>query len=176
VAVWDSLDNIPAYASEVALLEQTAGRQAADALRAPFVLDNREDLATLFSEAGVSSAEITAHHGTAQFPSIRTMVEADLRGWLPLMGVILAEDKIRRILEEAEQALSPYATADGRAAFPIVRPFRYRDQALTCCKVRCLTTACGARHCSRWTMPRISRKHLALPSLSEYRLGRSTTA
>jgi SAM-dependent methyltransferase len=82
VAVWDSLEKIPAYASEVALLEKTAGRQAADALRAPCVLGNREDLGTLFSEAGVLSAEITAHHGTAHFPSIRTMVEADLRGWL----------------------------------------------------------------------------------------------
>ena len=117
VAVWDSLDNIPAYASEVALLERTAGQQGADALRAPFVLGNRKDLATLFSEAGVASAEITTHHGTAQFPSIRIMVEADLRGWLPVMGVILTEDQIGRILQEAEQALSSYAAADGRVTF-----------------------------------------------------------
>jgi SAM-dependent methyltransferase len=119
VAVWDSLETMPAYAAEVALLEQTAGRQAADALRAPFVLGNRQHLATLFSEAGVASPEITTHHGTAQFPSIRTMVEADLRGWLPVVGVVLTEDQIRRILDEAEEALSPYATADGRAVFPL---------------------------------------------------------
>ena len=117
VAVWDSLDNIPAYASEVALLERTMGRRGADALRAPFVLGTRKDLATLFSEAGMVSAEITTHRGTAQFPSIRTMVEADLRGWLPVMGVILSEDQIGHILQEAEQALSSYATADGRATF-----------------------------------------------------------
>ena len=119
VMVWDSLDNIPAYACEVALLERMAGRQAADALRAPFVLGNRKDLTTLFSEAGVSSAEITTHHGTAQFPSIRTMVEADLRGWLPVMGVILTEVQIGRILQEAGPALGSYATADGRAAFQL---------------------------------------------------------
>ncbi len=117
VAVWDSLDNIPAYAFEVALLEQTVGRRAADALRAPFVLGNPKDLATLFAEAGVASADITTHHGTAQFPSIRTMVEADLRGWLPVMGVTLTEDQIGLVLEEAEHALSAYATADGRATF-----------------------------------------------------------
>lgn len=118
-AVWDSLDNIPVYAFEVALLERMAGRQAADALRAPFVLGNRKDLATLFSEAGVTSAEIVTDPGTAQFPSIRTMVEADLRGWLPVMGVILTEGQIDRILQEAEQALSTYTTttADGRARF-----------------------------------------------------------
>lgn len=119
VAVWDSLDNIPAYASEVALLEQTSGREAADALRAPFVLGNRKELATLFSEAGVASAQITTLHGTARFPSIRTMVEADLRGWLPVVGVILTEDQIGHILQEAEQALSPYATADGQATFDL---------------------------------------------------------
>jgi len=119
VAVWDSLDNMPAYASEVALLERMAGRQAADALRAPFVLGDREDLATLFSEAGMASAHVTTHRGTAQFPSIRTMVEADLRGWLPVMGVLLSEDQIDRILREAEQALGSYATAGGEATFQL---------------------------------------------------------
>lgn len=117
VAVWDSLDNIPAFNSEVALLEQTAGRRAAEALRAPFVLGNRKDLAMLFSEAGVVSAEITTHHGAAQFPSIRTMVEADLRGWLPMMGVILTEDLIDHILQEAGQAISSYAAANGGITF-----------------------------------------------------------
>lgn len=119
VAVWDSLENIPAYASEVALLERMAGRQAADALRAPFVLGNRKDLVTLFSEAGASSAEITTQHGTAEFPSVRIMVEADLRGWLPVMGVNLTEEQIAGILKEAEQALGSYAAADGRAAFQL---------------------------------------------------------
>jgi SAM-dependent methyltransferase len=57
VAVWDSLENIPAYATEVALLEQVAGRRAADALRAPFVLGNRMDLARVFSAAGMVAGD-----------------------------------------------------------------------------------------------------------------------
>ena len=81
VAVWDSLAHTPAYAAEVALLERVAGQRAADALRAPFVLGNREELTTLSASAGVLSIAITTLHGTAQFPSIRSMVEADLRGW-----------------------------------------------------------------------------------------------
>lgn len=79
-AVWDSLDNIPAYATEVALLERLAGRQAADALRLPFVLGDRLELITLFREAGVASVEVGTAHGRARFPSARVMVEADLRG------------------------------------------------------------------------------------------------
>lgn len=116
-AVWDSLDNIPAYADEVALLERLAGAPAADALRAPFVLGNRRDLRTLFAEAGVAAIEVTTHKGSARFPSVRLMVEADLRGWLPAMGVVLTEEQIAVILESAEQELSPYVTGDGTASF-----------------------------------------------------------
>jgi ubiquinone/menaquinone biosynthesis C-methylase UbiE len=117
VAVWDSLDNIPAYGSAAALLERVAGRNAADAVRAPFALGDRRELLTLFEDAGLTSVEINTHQGTARFPSIRTMVEADLRGWLPVMGVILTEDQIAGVLEEADRALSCYATPDGRVAF-----------------------------------------------------------
>ncbi len=116
-AVWDSLENNPAYESLVTLLERTAGRQAADALRAPFVLGNPQELAALFREAGMAAAEVSTHDGTARFPSIRIMVEADLRGWLPMVGVHLTDDQIERILREAEPALGSYAAADGRVAF-----------------------------------------------------------
>lgn len=117
VAVWDSLENIPAYACEVALLNRIAGRQASDALRAPFGLGSRQSLAKLFADAGADSVEITTHHGAAQFPGVRAMVEADLRGWLPVMGVILTEKQIGHILQEAEQYLSAYVTAEGRVTF-----------------------------------------------------------
>jgi len=117
VAVWDSLDNTPAYAAEVALLERVAGRRAADALRAPFVLGDTQEVAALLTSAGVSSPAMTTHHGTARFPSIQSMVQADLRGWLPVMGVVLTEDVIGRILKEAETVLGPYVTADGRVEF-----------------------------------------------------------
>jgi SAM-dependent methyltransferase len=119
VAVWDSLDNIPAYSAVDKLLEQTAGDQAADALKAPFVLGDRNALTRLFSEAGADSVEVTTHEGTARFPSIRIMVEADLRGWLPLVGVNLTEDQISTLLNKAEHALSPYAAPDGKVSFSI---------------------------------------------------------
>jgi ubiquinone/menaquinone biosynthesis C-methylase UbiE len=117
VAVWGSLENSKAYSIEVALLERLAGREAADALRAPFVLGDRAKLAKLFRDAGVASVEVTTHHGMARFPSIRTMVEADLRGWLPVMGVDLAEDQIESILEEAERALARFVTAERTVEF-----------------------------------------------------------
>ena len=119
VAVWDDLESMPAYADEVVLLDRLGGRAAADPLRAPFVLGDREKLAAMFSDAGAASVETTTSKGTARFPSIRVMVEADLRGWLPLMGVILSEEQIERILREAEKTLAEYVGPDGRTAFEL---------------------------------------------------------
>jgi ubiquinone/menaquinone biosynthesis C-methylase UbiE len=117
VAVWDSLASNPAYATAVALLDRVAGRRAGDALRAPFVLGDRGELAKLFENAGAASVEVATHKATAQFPSIHVMVEADLRGWLPVMGVFLDEEEISRVLQEAQPALGAYATAEGRVVF-----------------------------------------------------------
>lgn len=119
IAVWNSLQNIPAYAVGAELFERIGGQEAANALRAPFVLGDPNELREMFSDAGVDSIEVTTHSGTAVFPSIRVMIEADLRGWLPMMGVNLSEEQISQILSEAEVALGAYATSDGEVRFDI---------------------------------------------------------
>ncbi|MCB1050836.1 MAG: methyltransferase domain-containing protein [Acidobacteria bacterium] len=117
VAVWESLERSEAYPLEVALLDRLAGEAAGNALRAPFQLGDREKLMELFLQSGVEAINITTELGTANFPSIKVMVEADLRGWLPVMGVHLDEPTIQKVLEEAEQVLAPYKQADGTVQF-----------------------------------------------------------
>ncbi len=117
VAVWEALDRSEAYPISVDLLNRRAGRAAADALRAPFVLGDTDELRSLFAEAGASAVSIDTQHGTARFPSVRTMVEADLRGWLPVMGVFLDDEVIELILADAEDAMSHYVTDDGQMVF-----------------------------------------------------------
>lgn len=117
IAVWDTLEQNPAYADEANLVERLAGVPAANAIRAPFVLGNRVELQSLFENAGVESVNITTRKGGARFPSVRAMVEADLRGWLPLLGINLAEELIETILQEAERVLAPYVASDGSASF-----------------------------------------------------------
>ena len=117
VAVWDAIENAPPFAVLVGLLDRIAGKAAGDALRAPFVLGDRRALAALFSGAGASSVDITTRQGTARFPSTRELVEAELRGWLPVMGVVLPEPEISLIVAEAEKVLAPYVTRDGAIAF-----------------------------------------------------------
>jgi SAM-dependent methyltransferase len=116
-AVWDSLENSEAYAIEVELLEGLAGVAAADALRAPFVLGDTDTVTALFEGAGLTGVSVRTEIGTARFPSIRTMVEADLRGWLPVMGVLLDDRRIQNILDAAEPALADYVTEDGDLVF-----------------------------------------------------------
>ncbi len=96
VAVWDSLERSEAFPIAVDLLQTRAGPAAADALRAPFVLGETDELRRLFDEAGGAEVSIHTQLGTARFPSVRSMVEADLRGWLPVMGVHLDDDLMRR--------------------------------------------------------------------------------
>lgn len=116
-AVWDRLETMPAFAAEVRLLEEIAGSRAADPLRAPFVLGDRAELAALFEDSGLDSVQVTTDRSPASFPGIRVMVEADVRGWLPLMGVVLPEEQIAGILDEAEQILRPYVNGNGRMVF-----------------------------------------------------------
>jgi len=119
VAVWDSIENIEGYSAEMALIERLAGKAAGEAVRTPFALGSRGDLYRLFEECGATSVEIVTHAGTANFPSIQTMVEAELRGWLPVMGVHLTDGLIGQILQEAESALSSYVTGEGTVVFDV---------------------------------------------------------
>jgi len=119
VAVWDSLENIPAYAAEVTLVQRIAGDRPADALRAPFVLGDRNELTALFAEAGAPWVSVTTHHGMGRFPTLRSMMEADIFGWLPLMGAPLAEDQVQRVLKEAHEVFGCYVGGDGKMVFHI---------------------------------------------------------
>jgi len=119
VAVWDSIDNIAGYLTEMTLIERLAGKPAGEAVRAPFALGNRGDLYQLFEESGAASVDILTHSGTARFPNVRTMVEAEVRGWLPVMGVHLTDELVGQILQEAETALSPYVTSEGTVVFDV---------------------------------------------------------
>ena len=119
VVVWDAIENIQGYFDEVTLVERLAGQSAGDAIRAPFVLGDPSELQGLFEKAEVTGASVATQEGAARFPSLRTMLEADLRGWLPVMGVHLEDVLIEQILREAETELASYADENGSVAFPV---------------------------------------------------------
>lgn len=117
VAVWASLDATPAYQAETNLIERLAGPTAGAPLRLPFRLGEPAEFEAQFAQAGVPLTSVTTMIGRGRFPSIRSMVEADLVGWLPVMDVHLAPPLVEAILAEAEDVLAPYRQTDGSAVF-----------------------------------------------------------
>src|SRR5688572_21528407 len=94
-----------------------AGPAAADAPRFPSCLVATGPPAVLFSAAGLPATVIISDMGTVRFPSMRSMIDADLRGCLPLVGITLEDSIIEAILAEAEAALARYRQSDGAVAF-----------------------------------------------------------
>lgn len=118
VAVWNSLDHNPAYSDIIAVLDEEVGTNAGDALRLPYSLGNPDAVTSALSRSGFADVAVDTKTENASFPSSRTMVEAELRGWLPLFDIHLDEDKIADVLVKSDRKLSKYAASSGEAVFP----------------------------------------------------------
>lgn len=115
VAVWDVLENVPGYATVTELLQRLFGDEAADAVRAPYLLGEVDTLRGLFHRADIADVEINTHVGTARYPSIESWVYTDIKGWT--LANMIDDDQYARLLVEAQQALARYVVEDGTVAF-----------------------------------------------------------
>jgi SAM-dependent methyltransferase len=115
VAVWDSLDRAPGYAAMVNLLNRLFGAQAADALRAPFVLGEPDTLRKTFASAGMTGAHLETFDVTARFPSLEAWVHTDVKGWT--LADMIGEHEYQTLLGEARKELTPFQRSDGSVAF-----------------------------------------------------------
>lgn len=118
-AVFGPLDDLPAYAALADVYERLVDKSVGDALRVPFSMGNTGTLASVFTDAGVSSAKITTEEGTARFPSVRNMILSDVKGWFPFAGIHLSEDTIEAVTKEAETVLEAFQTSGGAVEFRV---------------------------------------------------------
>jgi len=118
IAVWRSIEHNPAYADIISVLQELVGTTAADALRLPYSLGDASKVTTVLENSGFRDIRIEAKTEYAAFPSSRQMVEAELRGWLPLFEIFLSEDEIDTVLIESDKTLGRYAGPSGEAEFP----------------------------------------------------------
>jgi SAM-dependent methyltransferase len=118
IAVWGSVEHNPAYADIIAVLQEQVGTAAADALRIPFSLGDGKAVTRALAASGFSDVTLSRQSENARFPGSRQMVEAELRGWLPLFGVLLDEDQISDVLSASDTLLEKYVQASGEAVFP----------------------------------------------------------
>ena len=114
IAVWDSLERTPGYAAMTALLQRLFGARIADALRAPYILGDRQALAALAAHAGIP-ARIATHDGVARFPSIEAWVHTDVKGWT--LADLIDEAQYRQLLHAAQAELGHFVQADGSVRF-----------------------------------------------------------
>ena len=118
IAVWRSIEHNPAYADIISVLQENVGTSAADALRLPYRLGNADEIIAVLRKGGFGNVNVAAITETATFPSSRQMVEAELRGWLPLFDIFLSEEEISEVLIESDKTLGKYAAPTGAAVFP----------------------------------------------------------
>ncbi|MCH9673488.1 MAG: methyltransferase domain-containing protein [Gammaproteobacteria bacterium] len=118
VAVWNRLDKNSAYTDVISVLQEHVGTAAADALRLPYRLGNADEVTAVLVANGFRDIDVATKTESAKFPSSRHMVEAELRGWLPLFDINLSEAKINAVLVASDDALSKYANASGEVVFP----------------------------------------------------------
>ena len=118
VAVWHSIDHNPAYGDIVSVLDEHVSPEAADTVKLPFCMGDPDQTAGLLSQAGFEDIAFETKGEQTEFPSTRTMVEVELRGWLPLFDIHLSEEKIADVLTKSDVKLSKYATPSGKAVFP----------------------------------------------------------
>ena len=118
VAVWRSVDHNPAYADIIQVLEDNLGTDAADALRLPYSLGDSDEVIAALESGGFGGVTVKARTEMARFPSSRQMVEAELRGWLPIFDIFLGEEEIDEVLVESDKLLRKYSAPAGDAVFP----------------------------------------------------------
>jgi ubiquinone/menaquinone biosynthesis C-methylase UbiE len=115
VAVWGPLDETPGYAAMVELLADVVDDAAADALRAPFVLGDPEQLTGILSTA-FTGITVARHDGAARFDSIDAWVHTDIRGWT--LADRIDGDRYDVLLGEARRRLRRFTGSDGGVEFP----------------------------------------------------------
>jgi len=115
VAVWDSLDRTPGYAAAVALIHRLFGADTADLLRSPFCLGDPDELRTIFEPEPFSEVQVVSRTGTARFPSLRSWMFTDVRGWT--LGDRIDDEQFERLVREAESELARFVREDGSVEF-----------------------------------------------------------
>lgn len=115
IAVWDSLENTPGYFAITRLLSRLFGDEIADLLRAPYVLGDVKTLNDHLLESGIQAPTVSRVGGEARFPSIRSWINTDVRGWT--LADKLDDGQFEELVAEAEVELSHLVSEDGSVEF-----------------------------------------------------------
>lgn len=119
VAVFNSLDQLPAYATAADVYEHVVGPTIGNALRFPFSMGDVDELTALFRRAEISDPVVTTHAGEARFNNPRHMVLSDVKGWFPFAGFHLDDETIDKVERRLAEKLDEYIRPNGEVRFDV---------------------------------------------------------
>lgn len=114
IATWSSLPRTPGYEAMVGLLGDLFGEEAANALTAPFVMGDADELAALLATE-FREVNVVEHEGVARFDSIEAWVHTDIKGWT--LSEMIDDDQYRLLLERARDELARFTDQSGEVRF-----------------------------------------------------------
>ena len=117
IAVWDSLGRCGGFAELTRLLERVCGKEAADALRAPFGLGDTGELGALFARAGIAGVRIDTLAATARFPSLDAWIRTNVRGWS--FSELVDDEQLEALVVQAQHGMARFVDKDGSVAFGV---------------------------------------------------------
>ncbi|MBV7379153.1 methyltransferase domain-containing protein [Maritimibacter dapengensis] len=115
LSVWDRAEASPGYARMIGLIGDMFGAEAADALRAPFVLGDRDALRRVLADGRLGDARVETVAGEARFSSIREWVRMDVRGWT--LSDLIDDAGFEALVAAAEGACADFVGDGGVVRF-----------------------------------------------------------
>jgi ubiquinone/menaquinone biosynthesis C-methylase UbiE len=117
VSVWDTIENSPGYLTLYELLRQEFGDDVSGQLLHPFALGDKALLKEIFRTVGFKSFEIETKKRSAIFPSVRSWIHTEIRGWV--FSDMINDEQLYEFTEKAEKEVKRYADESGKVRFDI---------------------------------------------------------
>lgn len=114
VAVWTESD-VYSVLAEIAMNQ--SAEVLADSVTVPFSMGDKQELQSVFDEAGISDINIQTIDGYGRFPSIDDFVRAEIKAWVT--AETTSEVLLEALLSEARSRLASYCESNGRIVFPM---------------------------------------------------------
>jgi len=96
---------VPAFAFLIQALDKHAGPDAAEFMRAPFVMESVAQMRSLFEQAGFTDAEVAIRVGTLRYPSINHLVRYETLNMAePEIHTPQVQEALTREMEELAAA------------------------------------------------------------------------
>ena len=119
VAVHGLLNDIPVYRSLAQIFKTYIGETAAELMNEPFCLGDPDQLRDIFIDAGANNLNILKTTVLARFPDLDALIDAELKGWMPMYNIMVSTSQDEQIREAAQKALHHFIDDNGAVVFEI---------------------------------------------------------